>query len=144
VHPAPGAVAVAAVYDRREGGAATWFHAIPESVQGAQALLLARAFACHALAQWESVTGWEVRRLARLAAHVGPIHYHRPSLVQHTAATSSWGTGVHRALDFDENWRAGEAARAIHYTYPLSAVKRRFRSLRTAIRPKSSKVSSKQ
>jgi hypothetical protein len=75
---------------------------------GAQALVLARPFARWAAAHWEEVGGVQSRRLVALAQRFAPgaaIPVHRPSLVQHTAILSSWGTRLHRAPLFDPDWR---------------------------------------
>ena len=84
--------------------ARTWFRAHPGHYFGAQALLIARDFARHALAQWDTVTGMQSRRLATLAARDfphAPLYIHRPALVQHTGKTSTWGAPPHTAPDFD-------------------------------------------
>lgn len=83
--------------------ARTWFRADPRYFMGAQALLIARPFALHALRQWDTVTGGQCVRLAALhACHFpgAPLYVHRPSLVQHTATRSGWGGPLHTAPDF--------------------------------------------
>lgn len=75
------------------------------TVLGGQALLLSRDFLQHAAAHWEP-TGLQNRVLVRLASAMGPLHYHSPSLVQHVAHESLWGTALPTARDFDSHWRA--------------------------------------
>ena len=80
---------------------ATWFTTLPKTFLGAQALLVRPAEAARALAAWDSVAGMQSARLARLlTADGGTICVHRPSLVQHLAADSAWGAGLHTAADF--------------------------------------------
>ena len=89
--------------------ARTWFRADPRYYFSGQALLIARPFALHALAQWDTVTGMQCRRLAAIAARDfpdAPLYVHRPSLIQHTATTSGWNAPLHTAPDFDPDWRA--------------------------------------
>jgi hypothetical protein len=78
----------------------------PELVYGSQAFLLSRATVDVVLAGWDSLPGMQDIKISRLAAAVGPIHYHRPSLVQHVAGPSTWGGPSHRAEDFSPAWRA--------------------------------------
>ena len=82
----------------------TWHRADPRFFYGAQALLIARPFALHALKNWHTVIGMQSQRLAALATRDfpdTPIFVHRPSLVQHVATHSSWGLPLHRAADFE-------------------------------------------
>jgi len=78
----------------------------PDLVYGSQALVLSRATLAVVLAGWERVEGMQDIKISRLAAAVGPIHYHRPSLVQHVTAASTWGGPQHWADDFSPSWRA--------------------------------------
>lgn len=80
------------------------FVALTSSFLGAQALLLRRHFAKRAEEQWPTLKGATSQRLAALNGPASPIWVHRPSLVQHVAADSSWGARVQRALDFDAQW----------------------------------------
>jgi hypothetical protein len=41
-----------------------------------------------------------------LAAEIGLVHYHDPSLVQHQAVPSTWSAHTHQACDFDAKFRA--------------------------------------
>ena len=87
---------------------ATHFAADPVHFFGAQALVLARPFVRWAAAHWEEVGGVQSRRLVVLAQRFAPgaaIPVHRPSLVQHTATHSAWGTRLHHAPQFDPEWR---------------------------------------
>ena len=43
--------------------------------------------------------------LGRIAAQVGPIYYHTPSLVQHIGLASTWGGQRHQTNDFMPDWR---------------------------------------
>lgn len=78
----------------------------PELVYGSQAFLLSRATVGIVLAGWDTLPGMQDIKISRLAAAVGPIHYHRPSLVQHVAAPSTWDGPSHWAEDFSRSWRA--------------------------------------
>jgi hypothetical protein len=105
---------MASLYD--PGVAAlSWDHeqalsiAHPELVYGSQAFLLSRTTVTVVLEGWPSVLGMQDIKISRLAAAVGPIHYHRPSLVQHVAAPSTWHGPSHFARDFSSRWRAAEA-----------------------------------
>lgn len=44
------------------------------------------------------------RLIARLAAQLGPLWVHTPSLVQHRAEQSIWGGPGHAAWDFQGEW----------------------------------------
>ncbi len=96
--------------------ALSWDHdrafsiADPELVYGSQAFLLSRATVLDVLAGWDSVPGMQDIKISRLAAAAGPIYYHRPSLVQHVDAPSTWGGPRHWASDFSSSWRAPEVA----------------------------------
>jgi hypothetical protein len=75
--------------------------AAPESFWGAQALVVSRATASHALARWELGQRPHDTQLPALAAQLGPVYYHHPSLVQHRAVDSTCGTKAHRSPDYD-------------------------------------------
>jgi hypothetical protein len=63
--------------------------------------LLSRAFAERAAADWRTLDGFLSQRLAALAARLGhPIHFHVPSVVEHTGQHSAWSGHIHRAVDF--------------------------------------------
>jgi len=79
----------------------------PNCVFGSQALLLSKMAVKYTVSHWQTVRGMQDIRISRLAGKLGaPICYHAPSLVQHVGKRSTWGGGFHRALDFDEHWRA--------------------------------------
>lgn len=79
------------------------FAAMPDSVYGAQAIILERGFAAELTGVWDSLSGTISGRLATFATLAGhPLLYHRPSLVEHTAEFSSWNMPLHRAVDFGE------------------------------------------
>lgn len=82
------------------------FIADPHRVLGAQALLVSRSCAEHLVAHWEDLPFHTDIRIALLAAPLGPIHFHIPSLVQHVGEKSTWGGPPHRALDYDPAFRA--------------------------------------
>lgn len=48
-------------------------------------------------------------QMARLAAVLGPLWVHAPSLVQHTGRTSTRSALFHEATDFDPQWKAEPA-----------------------------------
>jgi hypothetical protein len=77
----------------------------PESIYGSQAFLLSRTAAKYILRHWDEVIGMQDIRISRLAAQIGPVLYHVPSLVQHIGKKSTWGGGFHRAIDFDARWQ---------------------------------------
>jgi hypothetical protein len=78
----------------------------PETVYGSQAFLISRACAAHLLKHYDAMSGMQDIRFSRLAARLGPIYYHTPSLVQHVGRVSAWGGQFHEARDFDLNFRA--------------------------------------
>jgi hypothetical protein len=79
-------------------------------VYGSQALLLSRATARYVVAHWDEEGGFQDNRMARLAARLGRIYYHVPSLIQHVGLVSGWGGPYHRAADFQPDWRGAVAA----------------------------------
>lgn len=102
---------MASLYD--PGVAAVEWHlehafsiAHPNLVYGSQAFLLSQPTLRQVLARWGEVPGMQDIKISRIAATIGPIHYHRPSLVQHVAAESTWGGPTHWANDYDATWRA--------------------------------------
>jgi hypothetical protein len=78
----------------------------PDSVWGAQALLMTPNMARFIEAHWEEAPGNPDQRMPRLAARVTPIYFHVPSLVDHASVPTTWGGIEHSALDFDPDWRA--------------------------------------
>lgn len=102
---------MASLYDpgvaaRERDHARAFSIAHPELVYGSQAMLLSRATIGHVLDGWERVPGMQDMKVSRLATEVTPIYYHRPSLVQHVVAASTWGGPAHRARDYSASWRA--------------------------------------
>jgi predicted O-methyltransferase YrrM len=87
------------------------FHADPDAVYGSQAVLVSISTGSYIDAHWDEVVGMSDIKMSRLAARLGPLHYHVPSLVQHVGEQSTWGGHFHWAADFDADWRAaGEPA----------------------------------
>lgn len=78
----------------------------PDSVWGAQALLLTPHMARFIDAHWDEAGGNPDQRMPRLAARVTPVYFHVPSLVDHAGVPTTWGGIEHRALDFNPDWRA--------------------------------------
>lgn len=78
----------------------------PMGVFGSQAFLLSRRTVRHVLARWESVRGAQDIKISRLGGDVSAMFYHRPSLVQHVGARSTWGGNYHWARDYSGSWRA--------------------------------------
>ena len=89
-----------------------FFVADPNSVYGSQAFLLSWATARHIVTHWDDVIGMQDIKMSRLAAGLGPIYYHVPSLVQHIGTVSAWGGVFHSAPDFDAEWKAGARTEA--------------------------------
>jgi hypothetical protein len=84
---------------------------------GSQALLFSSATARHFLDNWDRHRGLHDFRMYQLAALVGPIYCHSPSLVQHVNVQSTWGGPFSRACDFLADWKAcsGAAEGAIQH-----------------------------
>jgi hypothetical protein len=78
----------------------------PESFWGAQALVLSRATAQRLLDRWVEGGRAHDLKMPLLAAEVGPVYFHLPSLVQHRPGPSTWGNRQHRAADFDAEYKA--------------------------------------
>jgi hypothetical protein len=76
---------------------------------GSQALLFSSATARHFLDHWDRHDGLHDFRMYHLAAIVGPIYCHAPSLVQHVNVPSTWGGPYVRAHDFFADWRASSS-----------------------------------
>jgi hypothetical protein len=88
-------------------GGPTWAEVPGGDVYGSQAWVLSTATARHVLEHWEEEIGNQDIRIARLAATVTPLFYHRPSLVQHLAVRSAVGSSdPHEAPDYEADWRA--------------------------------------
>jgi hypothetical protein len=88
---------------------AAGFVADPESVYGSQAFLLTPELAEFCLAHWGEIPAMQDIKVSRLAARVGEVVMHTPSLVQHHGATTSThGGAIHTAPDYDPWWRSGE------------------------------------
>jgi hypothetical protein len=79
--------------------------AAPEAFWGAQALVLSRGTARHLLSCWPGGSRAHDLKAARLAAQMGPVYCHLPSLVQHRPGPSTWGGNAHQAADFDAAYR---------------------------------------
>jgi hypothetical protein len=77
----------------------------PSAFWGSQALLLSRVTVGYLLRFWDPEAAADVLT-SRLAARIGPLYQHLPSLVQHTGAVSTWGGIQHAAPDFDPDFRA--------------------------------------
>ena len=67
----------------------------------------------HVLARWESVRGAQDIKISRLGGDVSAMFYHRPSLVQHVGARSTWGGNYHWARDYSGSWRAPWLLRSV-------------------------------
>jgi hypothetical protein len=76
----------------------------PGGCWGAQALVVSPVLARYFLAHWDEVQAEPDIRMPHLAGRLGPIYYHRPSLVQHIGHVSTWGGRVHQAAEFDRDW----------------------------------------
>jgi hypothetical protein len=84
----------------------------PWAFWGAQAIVASRATLAYLLRFWDEEDGPPDLKMPRLAARVGPVYYHTPSLVQHVGDVSTWGGISHRASDYDARFRAAGAALA--------------------------------
>lgn len=80
----------------------------PRRVYGSQAFLLSRQCAYFVARHWWEVPGMQDIKISRLAARLGPIFYHAPSLVQHVGTKSTWTENgrFHIAPDYSGEWRA--------------------------------------
>lgn len=92
----------------RRDDARHYFIADPRDVWGSQALVLSRGSVAYMLRFWDEAEGAADMKMAQLAARVGPIYYHVPSLVQHTGRVSTWGGMSHHAPDFDPSFKAAD------------------------------------
>lgn len=63
--------------------------AAPEAFWGGQALVVSRATARHVLRRWTPEQQPHDVQLPLLAAEIGPVYYHAPSLVQHRSVPST-------------------------------------------------------
>jgi hypothetical protein len=84
----------------------------PWAFWGNQALVASRATLAYLLRFWDDEGGPADLKMARLAARVGPLYYHAPSLVQHLGDVSTWGGIRHQSPDYDATFRAPDAALA--------------------------------
>jgi hypothetical protein len=74
---------------------------------GNQAFLISKPTVNYLVGNWNNVHGTLDLKISRLAGRLGrPFLYHAPSLVQRKGKAGPWSEGVHRAVDFDPNWRA--------------------------------------
>ena len=94
-----------AVRQRQERPLLNYSVACTEAVYGSQAFLIERTCTEYCALHYDEVQGLQDIKLSRLAARLGPIYYHMPSLVQHVGHQSAWGGVVHQAADFDEDFR---------------------------------------
>jgi len=79
----------------------------PDRVFGSLAFLLSRRTARFLVERWNTVEGRLDARMAQLAGRLKqPIWYHSPSLVQPVGLDGASGGGVHRAADFDPDWKS--------------------------------------
>jgi len=85
-----------------------YFIADPKAVYGSQAFVMSRAMAIHFVENWWNVQGMQDIKMSRLAALLGPIYYHQPSLVQHVGVVSTWTDDwrFHDTKYFDGNFKA--------------------------------------
>ena len=85
-----------------------YFIADPQAVYGSQAFVMSRAMAEHFVSHWWDVQGMQDIKMSRLAALLGPIYYHQPSLVQHVGVVSTWTDDArfHDTKSFDGNFKA--------------------------------------
>jgi hypothetical protein len=83
-----------------------FFIADPDAVYGSQAFVLSREMADYIAQHYWEVEGLQDIKMSRLASRLGPVYYHKPSLVQHVGYLSSWGGHYHKAEDYDSTWRA--------------------------------------
>ena len=83
-----------------------WFAADPPACFGGQARIFSRECAAFILEKMPGPGLQQDPQMARLAAQLGPLWVHMPSLVQHTGRTSTWSATFHEAIDFDPEWRA--------------------------------------
>jgi len=70
--------------------------------------VMSRAMAKHFVENWWDVEGMQDIKMSRLAALLGPIYYHQPSLVQHVGVVSTWTDDArfHDTKTFDRNFKA--------------------------------------
>jgi hypothetical protein len=85
-----------------------YFIADPKAVYGSQAFAMSRAMAEHFVENWWEVPGMQDIKMSRLAALLGPIYYHQPSLVQHVGVVSTWTDDArfHETKYFDRNFKS--------------------------------------
>ena len=111
---APAGVLFGSLYNpnvhAQSGGDSACASVDPGAVYGSQAFVLSRATARYLVEHWHEVEGMQDIKMSRLAARLGPVLYHVPSLVQHLGVESTWGGPAHVACDYDAEWRAAAAA----------------------------------
>lgn len=83
----------------------------PNSLWGAQALVMTPSMARYIDVHWDRVPGNPDQRMPVIASRVTPIYLHVPSLVDHAPVPTTWGGIEHAACDFDPEWRASDNAR---------------------------------
>jgi hypothetical protein len=96
------------VREMRCNAAENYFVADPDSVYGSQAFVMSRAMAKHFVENWWDVEGMQDIKMSRLAALLGPIYYHTPSLVQHVGVVSTWTDDArfHDTKSFNRDFKA--------------------------------------
>jgi hypothetical protein len=82
-----------------------WFEAEPTAIYGSQAYLFTRQAATLVTERWDEIAGMQDIKMSRLAALLGLIYYHTPSLVQHVGRESAWGGKFHWTQDFNPAFR---------------------------------------
>lgn len=80
----------------------------PRYAFGCQAILMSRITVDHLVRGWSSMEGGKDERMFGLAARLGPLYVHRPSLVQHVGRQSTWCSYFRYALDYQPHWLASD------------------------------------
>jgi|SRR5580700_795551 hypothetical protein len=81
--------------------------ALPSAAVGSHAFVIAQPTARYLLTCWGVESGPRADvKVLRLAARVGPLLHHLPSLVQHIGIHSLCGGLFQDAADFDKEWRS--------------------------------------
>jgi hypothetical protein len=85
-----------------------YFLADPAAVYGSQCFVMSRPMVEYFVAHWWEIPGMQDIKMSRLAARLGPIHYHLPSLVQHVGVRSTWtdDNRFHDTKMFDPKFKA--------------------------------------
>jgi hypothetical protein len=81
--------------------------AFPAAAVGSHAFVISQTTARYLLTCWGVESGPRADvRILRLAARVGPLFYHLPSLVQHVGIHSLCGGLFQESADFDKDWKS--------------------------------------